>query len=84
LSLKLLDTCVIIDLIPGIANSLDERFSREIEAGERLAVSTVSILEFRYGAERSRRRTQQLEALRQLCCWSKSSTSLKKTLLRQP
>jgi tRNA(fMet)-specific endonuclease VapC len=66
LSFKLLDTCVIIDLIPGVANSLDERFSREIAAGQRLAVSTVSILEFRFGAERSWRRVQQLEALRRL------------------
>jgi tRNA(fMet)-specific endonuclease VapC len=62
----LLDTCVLIDLVPGTWPAIDQRFGEARLADEGLMLSTVSILEFRYGAERSRRREGQLEALRRI------------------
>jgi tRNA(fMet)-specific endonuclease VapC len=62
----LLDTCVLIDLIPGTWPAIDQRFGEARIANESLMLSTVSILEFRYGAERSPRREGQLEALRRI------------------
>jgi tRNA(fMet)-specific endonuclease VapC len=62
----LLDTCVLIDLIPGTWPLIDQRFGEARLASEGLMLSTVSVLEFRYGAERSRRREGQLEGLRRI------------------
>jgi tRNA(fMet)-specific endonuclease VapC len=66
LSAKLLDTCVLIDLVPGTWAVVDARFSEARAAGARLTLSTVSLFEFRYGVERSRRRDAQLEALQRV------------------
>lgn len=66
MSTKLLDTCVLIDLIPGTVAAVDDHFGRAIASGDELMLSAVSILEFRFGAVRSRSRTAQLAALQRL------------------
>lgn len=60
---RLLDTNVLIDLTRGRPVHLSGRFTAAIEAGEALAVSVVSIYEFRFGAERSVRGDSQLMGL---------------------
>ena len=59
----LLDTNVLIDLIFANSPRLDERYAGEMQAKTPMHVSSVSLFEFRYGAERSRRREFQLQSL---------------------
>lgn len=63
MSVRLLDTNVLIDLTRGRSPVLSERFVRAVSAGEPMAVSAVSVYEFRFGAERSPRRESQLAGL---------------------
>ncbi|HLI67079.1 MAG TPA: PIN domain-containing protein [Caulobacteraceae bacterium] len=63
ISTGLLDTCVLIDLVPGSFASVDRRFGEALTAARPLMLSAVSIFEFRFGAERSRDRAAQLEGL---------------------
>ncbi len=59
----LLDTNVLIDLIFANSPRLDERYAGEMQTTTPLYVSAISLFEFRYGAERSRRRDLQLQSL---------------------
>jgi tRNA(fMet)-specific endonuclease VapC len=59
----LLDTNVLIDLIFPKRPTIIERYGHELAAGTPMFLSSISVLEFRYGAERSHRRDFQLEAL---------------------
>ena len=59
----LLDTNVLIDLIFANSPRLDERYAGEMQAETPIYVSSVSLFEFRFGAEQSRRRTFQLQSL---------------------
>lgn len=59
----LLDTNVLIDLVFDRSEAVSRRFSAALVAGEPLYLSAVSLFEYRFGAERSRRRSFQLEAL---------------------
>ena len=60
----LLDTNVLIDLIFGSSNPLEERYAEELKFNAPILLSAISLFEFRFGAEQSRRRDFQLEALR--------------------
>ncbi|MDB5480029.1 MAG: hypothetical protein JWO83_1082 [Caulobacteraceae bacterium] len=60
---RLLDTNVLIDLIFAKSPDLDARYAAELHAATPMSISAVSIFEFRFGAERSRRRDFQLAAL---------------------
>ena len=60
---RLLDTNVLIDLIFPGKPTIIERYSVELAAGTPMFLSSISVFEFRYGAERSRRRGFRLEAL---------------------
>jgi tRNA(fMet)-specific endonuclease VapC len=66
LSGLLIDTNVLIDLVFERSEPLSLRFSAASLSGEALFLSAVSIFEYRFGAERSRRRGVQLEALERL------------------
>ncbi|MFI4935690.1 MAG: PIN domain-containing protein [Caulobacterales bacterium] len=59
----MLDTNALIDLVFGRSDRLDVRFSDAVVDEAPLFLSTISLYEFRFGAERSRRRAFQLEAL---------------------
>jgi tRNA(fMet)-specific endonuclease VapC len=59
----LLDTNVLIDLVFARGPTLTARYISELTAATPLFLSTVTVFEFRFGAERSRRREFQLEAL---------------------
>lgn len=63
MSQTLLDTNVLIDLVFERSEPLSQRFSAALLAGDDLYLSTISLYEYRFGAERSRRRAFQLEAL---------------------
>jgi tRNA(fMet)-specific endonuclease VapC len=63
LNARLLDTNVLIDLTRGRSDRLSLRFSDAVGAGDALVVSTISVFEFRFGAERSLRRDSQLAGL---------------------
>ena len=63
MSAALLDTNVLIDLVFERSEALSQRFSEAVLAGDELFLSPVSLYEYRFGAERSRRRAFQLEAL---------------------
>jgi tRNA(fMet)-specific endonuclease VapC len=60
---RLLDTNVLIDLIFARSPHLDARYVAELHAASPMFISAISVFEFRFGAERSRRRTLQLSAL---------------------
>jgi tRNA(fMet)-specific endonuclease VapC len=60
---RLLDTNVLIDLALGSFPPVEARFAQELLSGAPLFISAVSVFEFRFGAERSRRRGVQLLAL---------------------
>ena len=60
---RLLDTNVVIDLIFARSSQLDARYAAELHVATPLFISAVSVFEFRFGAERSRRRDFQLAAL---------------------
>jgi tRNA(fMet)-specific endonuclease VapC len=60
---RLLDTNVLIDLISARSPRLDARYAAELLQATPLFLSAISIFEFRFGAERSRRREFQLLAL---------------------
>jgi tRNA(fMet)-specific endonuclease VapC len=60
---RLLDTNVLIDLIFAKSSHLDARYAAELHVATPLFISAVSVFEFRFGAERSRRRDLQLAAL---------------------
>jgi tRNA(fMet)-specific endonuclease VapC len=59
---RLLDTNVLIDLIFAKSRHLDARYATELHAATPMFISAVSAFEFRFGAERSRRRDFQLAA----------------------
>lgn len=59
----LLDTNVLIDLVFERSEILSRRFSAAAAGGDSLHLSAISLYEYRFGAERSRRRAYQLEAL---------------------
>jgi tRNA(fMet)-specific endonuclease VapC len=59
----LLDTNVLIDLVFARSPQPAARFTAELEAARPMFLSSISLFEFRFGAERSRRRAFQLEAL---------------------
>lgn len=63
---KLLDTGVLIDLIPGRSSGVARRFSDEIAAGAPLVVSAISVFEYRYGAARAAQPEAQLTALERI------------------
>jgi tRNA(fMet)-specific endonuclease VapC len=63
LSQVLIDTNVLIDLVFEHSELLSRRFSAATYAGDALFLSAISLYEFRFGAERSRRRDFQLTAL---------------------
>jgi tRNA(fMet)-specific endonuclease VapC len=63
LSGRLLDTNVLIDLVFARVPQIDLRFSSACAAGEPIFLSAISLYEFRFGAERSKRREFQLAAL---------------------
>jgi tRNA(fMet)-specific endonuclease VapC len=60
---RLLDTNVLIDLVFARSANLNARYAAELHAATQMSISTVSVFEFRFGAERSRRREFQLTAL---------------------
>jgi tRNA(fMet)-specific endonuclease VapC len=60
---RLLDTNVLIDLVFARSASLKARYAAELHAATQMSISAVSVFEFRFGAERSRRREFQLAAL---------------------
>jgi tRNA(fMet)-specific endonuclease VapC len=62
----LFDTNVLIDLVFGRHAALSRRYIEAVAAASALYVSSVSVFEFRFGAERSRRREFHLEALRRM------------------
>jgi tRNA(fMet)-specific endonuclease VapC len=59
----LIDTNVLIDLVFERSEQISRRFSAATFAGDELFLSSISLYEFRFGAERSRRREFQLTAL---------------------
>jgi len=63
LSNALIDTNVLIDLVFDHSEAISRRFSAATFAGDSLFLSAISLYEFRFGAERSRRRDFQLTAL---------------------
>jgi tRNA(fMet)-specific endonuclease VapC len=63
LSGRLLDTNVLIDLTLGLSPAVETRFAEGLLTGARVFFSAVSVFEFRFGVERSRRRAFQLQAL---------------------
>ena len=60
---RLLDTNVLIDLVFARSDNLKARYAAELHAATPMSISAVSAFEFRFGAERSRRREFQLAAL---------------------
>ena len=60
---RLLDTSVLIDLVFARSANLKARYAAELHAATQMSISAVSVFEFRFGAERSRRREFQLAAL---------------------
>jgi tRNA(fMet)-specific endonuclease VapC len=60
---QLLDTNVLIDLVFARSAHLTARYAAELHAATQMTISVVSVFEFRFGAERSRRREFQLAAL---------------------
>ena len=60
---RLLDTNVLIDLVFARSANLMARYAAELHAATPISISAVSVFEFRFGAERSRRREFQLTAL---------------------
>ena len=64
MSAKLLDTCVLIDLTVGRWPLVDKRFNEARASDAMLNLSSVSLFEFQYGLERSRRRRAHLEVFR--------------------
>jgi len=63
LSARLLDTDVLINLVFARSAALDNRFAAAVLSREPLFLSAISLYEFRFGAERSKRRSFQLAAL---------------------
>lgn len=63
MSQALIDTNVLIDLVFERSESISRRFSAATFSGDALFLSAISLYEFRFGAERSRRREFQLTAL---------------------
>jgi tRNA(fMet)-specific endonuclease VapC len=60
---QLLDTNVLIDLVFSRSPRLDQRFNDAVFRSVPLFLSTISLYEFRVGAEQSKRKIHQLDAL---------------------
>ena len=63
MSARLLDTDVLINLVFARSAALDNRFAAAVLSREPLFLSAISLYEFRFGTERSKRRSFQLAAL---------------------